>query len=129
MMTPDLFDERYLQKGDSFIPRDSAGAARIPGSRRNNVHTSVSAALSAIGLASAHRTAIFACLKLHGEQTFHEIAARTGLEPQQVNKRTSELLEQGLIQRVAIGHTDNGKAIYWTRLSPAGRPCAVWQIK
>ena len=116
--TPDLFD-RQINRGTSIVPR----------ARRNNVHTSVQAALSAIGLSNAHRIAILADLKLYKDGTGHQIAERIGLTYQQVSKRTAELNEQGKIERVVIGRNEDGKTIYWTRLSPAGRPCCVWQIR
>ncbi len=120
MNTPDLFDAPIIQSGSSIVPR----------ARRNNPHTSVQAALSAIGLSNAHRIAILADLKLHGISTGHEIAARVGLTYQQISKRLPELMEQGKIERIVTGHRWDGKEskeIFWTRPSPAGRPCCVWQ--
>jgi predicted Rossmann fold nucleotide-binding protein DprA/Smf involved in DNA uptake len=51
-----------------------------------------------------------------GPATFHEIAARTGLDGQQTNKRLPELERLGAVVRTGE-----------TRPSPAGRQCAVWR--
>ena len=117
MNQPDLFAGPIVQRGDSIIPR----------SRRDNVHTSENAAVSMIGGSHRHRVMVLTCLVLYGPQTFHEIAARTGLDGQQVNKRLPELKKQGTIDRITIATWDR-KSIFKTRNSPSGRACAVWRV-
>jgi predicted Rossmann fold nucleotide-binding protein DprA/Smf involved in DNA uptake len=127
MNTPDLFGGPiFLQRGQSIVPRDSKGNAR-PLSRRNGPHTSDTTAESMQQGALQHRAKVLACLVVYGPQTFWQIAARTGLDGQQVNKRLPELQKQGTIDRITIGLQD-GKPIFKTLNSPSGRPCAIWRV-
>jgi predicted ArsR family transcriptional regulator len=117
--TADLFDI------PSSLVRQ--GLSIVPPSRRTDPHTSKQAAESMVQGASRHRASILMALKLYKEMTIYEIASLIGLSHVQVARRTAELCKAGKIQRIVTGQVD-GKDIFWTRNSPTGRACAVWQI-
>lgn len=83
--------------------------------RRRDPETSRDAAKSMESAASTLAMVILATLKNHGPATQSEIAQRLALQAHQVNKRTADLKNAGLIQ--AAG----------TRMGPSGRQQSVWE--
>lgn len=92
---------------DAFDPRLLA--------RRTDPAVSHQAAARVHEFAGSHREIILQCLKEHGPQTVDEIAKRTRLQSQAINKRCPELLRTGLARLTGE-----------ERLSASGRPERVW---
>lgn len=83
--------------------------------RKSDPQTSHQAAARVHEFAGGHREQILACLKRHGSLTVDEIAKRTRLQSQAINKRLPEL------ERAGLARPTGG-----TRLSASGRPERVW---
>lgn len=92
----------------SFDPRRLA--------RASDPITSHEAARRVREFAKGHALIILECLRTHGDLTVDEIAKRTTLLAHQINKRTKELQDAGLI--ITTGET---------RLSASGRNERVWR--
>jgi predicted Rossmann fold nucleotide-binding protein DprA/Smf involved in DNA uptake len=103
---PDLFAP-ITRKGDSIVPPVR--------SRRRDPATSHEAAARVTEFDANHFGRIMDALR-QGPATFHQIAARAGLDGQQVNKRLPELERAGAVVRTGE-----------RRPSPSGRQCAVWR--
>lgn len=89
-----------------------------PRSRNNDPTTSHAAAARVAEFSAHHFAVIVQALKDFGPMTVSEIAKRTGLGEQQINKRTPELAEAGAIA-LAGG----------TRPGASGRQQRVWKAK
>lgn len=87
-----------------------------PRARKADPATSKSAAARVVEFDANHFGRIIAALKQRGPMTFHEIAAATGLDGQQSNKRLPELERMGAVRRTGE-----------LRRSQSGRQCAVWK--
>jgi len=83
--------------------------------RRRDPATSHAAAQSMASAAPTLAMVILATLEAHGPATQSELAQRLALQSQQVNKRTADLKNAGLI--VGVG----------TRPGPCGRQQTVWE--
>jgi predicted ArsR family transcriptional regulator len=83
--------------------------------RRSDPETSHVAARRTREFAGGHIATILACLHEHGPQTVDQIAGRTRLNSQQVNKRLPDMEKAGLAAPTGF-----------TRLSASGRPERVW---
>lgn len=71
--------------------------------------TSHAAAQSLAQFARGHCKVILAALEQYGPMTVDEIAARTPLKSQQINKRTSDLHKKGLIRPTGeLRRSDSG---------------------
>lgn len=86
-----------------------------PHARSSDPWTSHAAAAEINAFAGNHCEMILAELKRHSS-TQHEIAAMTGLNFAQVNKRLSDLEHKGLARKTAQ-----------YRRGPSGRKCLVWE--
>lgn len=84
--------------------------------RRTDPATSHAAAARVNEFAGSHRAQVLAALKLHGPMTADQIATRTRLQSQQVNKRLPEC------QRLGLAAPTGDE-----RLSASGRPERVWK--
>jgi predicted ArsR family transcriptional regulator len=84
--------------------------------RRRDPDTSRAAAARAGEFGSDHHAKIMGSLMTQGAATYHELAARIGLEPVAVNLRLAELEKLG----VARPREE-------MRPSPSGRACRVWE--
>lgn len=104
-----LFDS-----GDSSVPHLLA--------RKTDPDTSKFAAVSVNEFSRVHRNMILNALRKYGRMTVDQIAARTSLMSQQINKRLPEMDRDGLVRVVT---TEDGVAI--TRPSLSGRPERVWE--
>ncbi len=88
--------------------------------RCSDPDTSHIAATKARTFIKGHAALVLEALRTYGPMTVDEIAVGTGLQSQQVNKRTADLQEAGLIAvATAFGHD-------MTRPSSSGRPARVW---
>lgn len=63
--------------------------------RRSDPSTSHAAAAKVAEFAGSHRAVIVAALAKHGPMTVDQIAARTKLQSQQINKRLPDLQRDG----------------------------------
>lgn len=84
--------------------------------RRSDPSTSHAAAARVQVFSGSHRAQVLEALKRYGPLTVDQIATRTKLQSQQVNKRTAEL--QRLGQAAPTGEE---------RLSASGRLERVWK--
>ena len=66
--------------------------------RNSDPHTSLEASLSAKELARRHGVLIYKTLKDHGPMGKDEISKASGLEPNQVARRMSEIEKAGLVK-------------------------------
>ena len=102
--------------------------ARVPpprsrgGARRNDPESSHIAADMVDQLGGTHREIVRAALRKFGPMTVDQIAARTPLMAQQVNKRTPELERDQLIR---VQKNSAGQEVMRDSLS--GRPERVWE--
>jgi predicted ArsR family transcriptional regulator len=83
--------------------------------RQSDPWTSHVAARRTREFAGGHVATILECLREHGPQTVDQIAGRTRLNSQQVNKRLPDMEKAGLAAPTGL-----------TRLSASGRPERVW---
>lgn len=105
------------QQLDLFNGREREPAPVVhPRARRTDPFTSHIAAGKAERFAGSHAARLLAELLAHGPGTVDELAARVGLQSQQVNKRLPELEREGRIRA-----TDR------TRLSKAGVQERIWE--
>lgn len=95
---------------------DIFGATPARLARKRDPATSHEAAGRVAEFAQNHYEVIVGALKRFGPLTVDQIALRTRLLSQQVNKRTVELQRQGLIDTTGE-----------TRLSASGRSARVWR--
>lgn len=84
--------------------------------RRSDPSTSHAAAARVQEFSGSHRAQVLEALKRYGPLTVDQIATRTKLQSQQVNKRTFEMQRLGLID--VTGEE---------RLSASGRLERVWK--
>ena len=75
------------------------------------------------------REVIYAAIGEAGSSgaTFREIAAATGLDPVQVERRLSAMGERGLIERRFLGY-GQGRDIF-TACYEKRRGCSIWRLK
>lgn len=85
--------------------------------RRSDPATSHAAAARVDEFSGRHTDIIVAALRRHGPMTVDQIAAKRGLQSQQINKRTPKAAERGLIRLTGE-----------TRLSASGREERVWRV-
>lgn len=88
-----------------------------PMARNTDPSSSHMAAAMACEFSGTHRDIVLDALKKYGPMTVDQIAARTRLNSQQINKRTPEL------QRLGQAETVEGR----TLLSSSGRLERVWR--
>lgn len=90
--------------------------------RRSDPTTSKAAARSALGTAEEHREAIYwALLRAGVPLNYEQIAQRSGLDPVQVGRRLSEMLDpkqDGRVERMSE-----------TRPTRTGRPAHLWRLR
>lgn len=84
--------------------------------RRTDPQTSHAAAARVAEFSGSHRAQVLEALKRYGPLTVDQIATRTKLQSQQVNKRTIECQRLGLAEPTGE-----------ERLSASGRPERVWK--
>jgi predicted ArsR family transcriptional regulator len=89
--------------------------------RKTDAATSHAAADRVHEFARSHQELILTALRDFGPSTYHEAAARCGIEPHAAGKRFNELERAGLIRVVVDGMGDE-----LTRPSPSGRKARVW---
>lgn len=65
--------------------------------RNSDPDTSHAAATKAPTLATVHRAMILRILRRYGGMTAAEIASRTPLDTHQINRRTGELIQEGVV--------------------------------
>ena len=90
--------------------------------RRTNPATSHAAAARVTDFSAGDYALILRSLREFGPSTYHEIAARYGMEAHKLGRRMNELETAGLIAVVKAYGKD------MTRLSPSGRPARVWVL-
>ena len=88
-----------------------------PRARQSDPATSHAAAARVAEFAGTHAEIILQCLTRHGPQTVDQIAARTRLFSQQINKRLPELDRQGRVEPTGLA-----------RASASGRMERVWRL-
>ena len=92
------------------------------GVRRNDPESSHIAADMVDAFGGSHRAIVLAALRKFGPMTVDQIAARTPLMSQQINKRTPELERNELIR---VMTNSAGQEVMRDSLS--GRPERVWE--
>ena len=92
------------------------------GARRNDPESSHIAADMVDQFGGTHREIVLAALRKFGPMTVDQIATRTPLMAQQINKRTVELERDELIR---VQKTPGGSDVMRNSLS--GRPERVWE--
>lgn len=92
--------------------------------RKSDPIQSHEAAARAAVFAGSHRERIVAALKNHGPMTAHEIGARIGLEPVQVDRRMHEARRLGEAKAL-VQHID-GCMVEIKRATPSGGLAQVW---
>lgn len=92
--------------------------------RKSDPAQSHDAAARASIFAGSHRERIVAALKKHGPMTAHEIGARIGLEPVQVDRRMHEARRLG--QAKALVQHIGGCMVEIKRATPSGGLAQVW---
>lgn len=85
--------------------------------RGSDPETSHQAAARVIDFAHGHYALILGSLKVHGDQTIHELEATTRLDHHAVARRTAELHDANRIEPTGE-----------TKPSPHGRRCRVWKL-
>ncbi|MCA0188850.1 MAG: hypothetical protein LCH90_23185 [Proteobacteria bacterium] len=103
-----------FESGDSSVPHLLA--------RKTDPDTSKFAAASVNEFSRVHRNMILDALRKFGPMTVDQIASRTPLMSQQINKRTVELKRDGHIR---VKKDEQGNDV--TRDSLSGRPERVWE--
>ena len=88
-----------------------------PAARCRDPETSHAAARSMRRAADMHAHVILGALQAIGRGTYTDIAARSGLEPVQVNRRLPELRAVGLVRRLPQ-----------TAPTPSGRLAHVYEV-
>jgi predicted transcriptional regulator len=102
--------------------------------RRDDPQTSKDAAASVNQFGNEAHQTILRAIVIHGPMTFYEIAHHTGLRPDQVWRRLSELHKMGLIEPLMEdvmspdGYSWIG-TIPVTRRGDTGRMCRVWKLR
>lgn len=101
----------------SHIAQGQAGLDFTSRARTDDPDTSKAAGRAAGATAQAHYALILEALREHGPGTYHEIAGWTWLPPVSVGRRMGEMQTAALVERTTF-----------TRPSPAGCECAVWEL-
>ena len=107
----------FFEEPQVAPPSRSRGAVR-----RNDPESSHIAAGMVESFGGTHRDLILSALRKFGPMTVDQIAARTPLMSQQINKRTAELSRDGLI---CVKKNEAGQEVM--RESLSGRPERVWE--
>lgn len=107
----------FFEEPQSVPPPRSRG-----GVRRNDPESSHIAADMVESFGGTHREIILSALRKFGPMTVDQIAARTPLMSQQINKRTAELERDELIR---VMKNSAGQEVMRDSLS--GRPERVWE--